>query len=238
MVLDSIILAISIRHVPKECLITKLARGRSAVCMGLIQKAVGWILALVILAMFPWLLPLALAYWAWKKGILKSALRRVSGWAKERDLRGWITGLDASVSTGLSPNEAVIRYEAPFDDSPFIVVQRGGEKRIVIASSLREEAGTRSDYGAVVASIIDLLGGFLWSINFSFSLSRGGETMGLIALDRPAPESWTDLKGVSREVMGQIEAVERAVGAVAPSLTVRVLKGKDLAPVAMWRTLS
>jgi hypothetical protein len=201
--------------------------------MGQIRRVVGWILGLAILATFPWLIPPAFAYWAWRRGTLKRALGRLSDWAKERNVGAWVAGLDASVSTGMSLNEAIIRYEAPCDDSPYIIVQHAGEKRIMIASSLEEEPGTRGNFGAVVASIMSLLGGLSWSITFSFYLS-GGEVRGLVALDRLAPESGRDLKAVSMEALGQIAAVEQAVKGAAPSLSVRSLKGKDLARLALW----
>lgn len=206
--------------------------------MGLVQRAIGWILALAILAMFPWLLLPALTYWAWRKGALKCALRRVRGWAKEGGFGGLVARVDASVATRLSSNEVAFRYESPCEDSPYIVVERGGEKRMLIASSLKGEAGAKGDYGAVVASIMALLGGLSWSITFSFFISGDGEVGGLIALDRPAPENWMDLRAVNREAMGQIKAVERAVEAVAPSLSVRSLRGKELAPLALWGAFS
>ena len=231
---DSIILAISIRRMPQERLKLRLARVSSAICVGLIQKVVGWILVLVLLAMFPWMLPPALIYWIWKRGILKRALRRGSDWVKERNLRGRIACLDASVSTGMASDETVIRYETPCEDSPYIVVQRAGERRILIASCLKEEAGTRGDYGSVVATVMALLCGLSWSITFAFFLSGSGDVGGLIALDRPAPESGSDPRAVSREIMWQIAAVEQAVASVAPSLSLRSLKGKELAPLALW----
>jgi hypothetical protein len=231
---DSIILAIPIRRTPQERLKPRWTRVSSAISMGLIQKIVGWTLALVLLAMFPWMLFPALIYWTWKRGILKRALRRVSGWAKERNLKGMVACLNASVSTDMASDEAVIHYETPCEDSPYVVVQMIGERRILIASCLKEEAGTRGDYGSVVAAIMALLGGLSWSITFAFFLSGSGEVGGLIALDRPAPESGSDPGTVSREIMGQIAAVEKVVASVAPSLSVRSLKGKELAPLALW----
>jgi hypothetical protein len=191
-------------------------------------------LALVLLAMFPWLLLPAFIYWTWRRGILKRGLRRASGWAREKALRGRGAYLDASVSMGMAYDEAVIRYETPWEESPYIVVQRDGERRILIASSLKEGAGTRGDYGSVVAAVMALLGGLSWSITFAFFLSRSGEVGGLIALDRPAPAGVGDPRAITKEVEGQIEAVEQAVASVAPSLSVRRLKGSELAPLALW----
>ncbi len=202
--------------------------------MGLVLKVVGWILALVLLAMFPWLLLPVLLYWAWKRGILAGAARRLSSRIRKEGLLGGVAAIDASVSGGMMAEELVISYEAPSEESHYIVVQRGGERRILMASSLTEEGGTPENYGQVVAAVMALLGDLSWSITFAFFLSGGGEVGGLIAFDRPAPASGRDPGAVCREAMGQIEAVRKAVVSVAPSVTVRSLRGSELAPLALW----
>lgn len=201
--------------------------------MGLVQRLVGWVLALVLLVMFPWLAPFAVAYWAWRRGVIKRGMRRASGFLRGMRLARRVAVLDASVSTGLKRVEAVIRYEAPCEESHYIVVEMRGERRLVIASRLQERAGTPGHYGRVVAAVMGLVGGLGWSATFAFSLS-GGEVGGLIALDRPAPASGSDTRTLGKEVVGQIEALERAIVSVAPSLTVRSLRGGELASLALW----
>lgn len=202
--------------------------------MGLIQRLIVWVMAVVLFLAFPWLILPASVYWAWRRGYFRRAFRAAGSWAQALELERRISSLDSSVSDGMTAHEARIRYCTPREEAPFIVVEKGGEEMVFAALTLRDRAGNRSDFGRVVAEAMALNTDLRWSMAFSFFLSEEGDVGALIAMERRAPSSNVDLAAVEGEVVSRLDELKRGLASVAPSLSVEALRGKGLASYAVW----